>query len=105
MHQLVQRIPADVAGKAVGRTLAIPIGDITTEITITLNLGTAAITSYWLADRQILVDVLRTQVLTPVVKPGGKLMVWQIFRYIREYRGLSTGCTTIHNPIASSSSM
>ena len=36
-HQLVQRIPADVAGKAVGRTLAIPIGDSTAEILITPN--------------------------------------------------------------------
>lgn len=34
-HQLVQRIPADIAGRAVGMRLAIPVGDETADILIT----------------------------------------------------------------------
>lgn len=50
-------------------------------------LGSALIACYWLADRRIPVDVLRTEILTPTVKPGGKLIVRQTIRYARECRG------------------
>ena len=50
-------------------------------------LGTAGLLCYWLADRHVPVDVLRTEVLTPIVKPGGKLMIRQTLRYSRECRG------------------
>jgi hypothetical protein len=40
-HQLVQRIPANVAGKAVGLKLSISTGDITAEIGITPLDGTS----------------------------------------------------------------
>ncbi|WP_019906106.1 hypothetical protein [Methylobacterium sp. 77] len=40
-----------------------------------------------LADRHISVDVTSTEVLTPVVKPGGKLIIRQTIRYTRDCRG------------------
>lgn len=53
----------------------------------TAILGTASLLAYYAADRQVPVDVLETEVLTPVVKPGGKLIVRQVVRYGRECRG------------------
>lgn len=50
-------------------------------------LSLSGLLCYWLADRHIPVDVLRTEIVTPVVKPGGKLVVRQTIRYTRDCRG------------------
>ena len=50
-------------------------------------LGVSGLLCYWLSDRHIPVDVIKTEVITPVVKPGGKLIVRQTVRYTRECRG------------------
>ncbi len=47
----------------------------------------SALICYWAADRHVPVDVLRTEVLTPVVKPGGKLIIRQTIRYTRDCKG------------------
>ena len=47
----------------------------------------SALICWWLADRHIPVDVLKTEVVTPVVKPGGKLIIRQTIRYTRDCRG------------------
>lgn len=47
----------------------------------------SAFLCYWLADRGIPVEVSRTEVLTPVVKPGGKLIIRQTVKYLRDCRG------------------
>lgn len=50
-------------------------------------LGLALTFAYFAADRRIPVDVIKTEVLTPVVKPGSKLIIRQTLRYTRECRG------------------
>lgn len=50
-------------------------------------LTVAGFLCYWLADRHIPVEVSRTEVLTPVVKPGGKLIIRQTVKYLRDCRG------------------
>lgn len=50
-------------------------------------LSVAGFVCYWLADRYIPVDVMRTEVVTPVVKPGGKLIIRQTLRYTRDCHG------------------
>ncbi|WP_132256544.1 hypothetical protein [Methylobacterium segetis] len=48
----------------------------------------AAFTLAWFAgDRRLPVEILQTDVLTPVVKPGGKLVVSVRVRYLRECKG------------------
>lgn len=44
----------------------------------------ASLIAYWSADRRLPAEVVSTEVLTPVVKPGGKLMIRQKIRYTRE---------------------
>ncbi|WP_319802281.1 hypothetical protein, partial [Methylobacterium sp. W2] len=50
-------------------------------------LTIAAAFAYYAQDRHIPVEVSRTEVLTPVVKPGGKLIIRQTVRYLRDRRG------------------
>jgi hypothetical protein len=50
-------------------------------------LGAASLLAYYAADRQVPVDVLESEVLTPIVRPGGKLIIRQKLRYTRECRG------------------
>ncbi|MCJ2034976.1 hypothetical protein, partial [Methylobacterium sp. J-068] len=50
-------------------------------------LGLAGAFAYFAADRRIPVDVIKTEVLTPIVRPGGKLVVRQTLNYTRECRG------------------
>lgn len=47
----------------------------------------SAMICWWAADRHIPVDVLSTEIVTPVVKPGGKLIIRQTIRYTRDCRG------------------
>ncbi|WP_246747985.1 hypothetical protein [Methylobacterium sp. SD274] len=47
----------------------------------------AGLLCYWLSDRHIPVDVTNTEVLTPVARPGGKLIIRQTIRYTRDCRG------------------
>ncbi|AWN43186.1 hypothetical protein [Methylobacterium durans] len=48
---------------------------------ILLAAGTLA---WFAADRKLPVEIVSTDVLTPVVKPGGKLIVQTRIRYLRE---------------------
>jgi len=60
-------------------------------VTLTMVCGAilvpSALICWWLGDRHIPVDVLRTEVVTRVVKPGGKLVIRQTIRYTRDCRG------------------
>ncbi|CAO4166175.1 hypothetical protein [Methylorubrum aminovorans] len=50
-------------------------------------LSTAGILAWFIADRGLPVEVPETTVLTPTVKPGGRLCIRQRVNYLRDCRG------------------
>lgn len=47
-------------------------------------IGTAGTIAWWAGDRRLPVNILTTEVITPEVKPGGRLTVRQKIEYVRD---------------------
>lgn len=47
-------------------------------------LSAAGVLAWFIADRKVPVELVRSEVLTPSVSPGGKLVIRQTLRYLRD---------------------
>lgn len=47
-------------------------------------IGATGLVAFWVTDRALPVEVLDTEVVTPEVEPGGKLVIRQTVKYLRD---------------------